>query len=82
LGVLGNQIFRALSNEGPEWTLGTMEHYKPEHFDPAAKAQRIKPKGDVDIFGNKSYVRPRNLHRDEKTFNSIPAFVGLRTVFL
>jgi len=29
---------QALSKEGPEWTLGTMEHYKKEHFDPAAKA--------------------------------------------
>jgi len=71
---------QALSREGPEWTLRTMAHYKPEHFDPAAKALRIKPKTNVDIFGNPPHGQPKKLRKNEKIFNSTPAVNGLKAV--
>jgi len=33
---------------------------------------------NVDIFGNKPHVKPKLLHKNEKNFNSVPAFQGLR----
>lgn len=64
---------QAISKDAPDWTLRTMEWYGPEYFDPAAKAQRIKPKGRTDVFGNPPNEMPRKLKKNEKQFLSTPA---------
>jgi len=69
-------FYRALSSDGPEWTLRTMAWYKPEHFDPAAKALRLNYKGNTDIFGNPPNEQPRKLRKNEKQFLSTPAVPG------